>query len=372
MKRIQTEQILHDLEKKMVFIVGPRQVGKTWLSREIMKKFEYPVYLNYDNLEDRKIIKATSWLPQTDLVVLDEIHKMVGWKNHLKGIYDNKPEYLKILVTGSARLDTFRQAGDSLAGRYFIHNLLPFSYKEALLDKKFTLDHLIERGGFPEALLAETNDEAKRWRKLYTDSLIREDILDFKNIHDLRSIQLLLKLLRSRVASPISISNLAQELGKSPHTIKKYIEILEALFIIFRVTPHSKNIARSLLKEPKIYFSDNGMVEGDAGILLENFIAGSLLKHVSYLQNEKGIDAQLHYLRTKDGKEVDFCIVEDEIPTLMLEVKNGDSNISKQLIFFHERYNIPGKQIVKNLRKEYMVDNLIIEKAENFLKKLGL
>lgn len=372
MLRTQTEQILRDLVKKMVFIVGPRQVGKTWLSSEIMKKFEHPLYLNYDNLEDRKIIKAASWLPTTDLVVMDEIHKMDNWKSYIKGIYDNKPEELKILVTGSARLDTFRQAGDSLAGRYFIHHLLPFSYKEALQDKKFTLDHLIERGGFPEPLLAETIEEAKRWRKLYTDSLIREDILDFENIQDLRSIQLLLKLLRSRVASPLSISNLAQELGKSPHTVKKYIEILEALFIIFRVTPYSKNIARSLLKEPKIYFYDNGLVEGDAGILLENFIAVSLLKHVSYLQNAKGIDARLHYLRTKEKREVDFCLVEDEIPTLMLEVKNGDSNISKQLIYFNERYNIPGKQIVKNLRKEFMLNGLIIEKAENFLKELSI
>ena len=106
--------------------------------------------------------------------------------------------------------------------------------------------------------------------------------------------------------------------------------------------------------------------------MLENFIACSLLKHVFFLQNEKGIDARLHYLRTKEKREVDFCLVEDERPTLMLEVKNGDSTLSKQLLYFKERYNIPGKQIVKNLRKEYMVNDLIVQKAENFLKSLSI
>ena len=128
--RFQQEKIHSDLQKKMVFIVGPRQVGKTWLAKKIAEKYNNAVYLNYDSIDDKKIIREKTWLPNTEIIVLDELHKMKGWKNYLKGLYDTKPENLKILVTGSARMETFRKSGDSLAGRFFVHHLLPFSLSE--------------------------------------------------------------------------------------------------------------------------------------------------------------------------------------------------------------------------------------------------
>ncbi len=130
MERAQASYILKDLKKKMVFLIGPRQVGKTWLAKRISEEYEKPMYLNYDRLEDRKLIKDEAWPETADLLIFDEIHKMPEWKNYVKGIYDTKPQTLHLLVTGSARLDTFRQAGDSLAGRFFRHRLFPLSYKE--------------------------------------------------------------------------------------------------------------------------------------------------------------------------------------------------------------------------------------------------
>ena len=127
MDRAQAKFILRDLERKIVFIVGPRQVGKTWLARSMESYFKRPLYLNYDSVSDREIVEAEAWREATDLLILDELYKMPYWKNYLKGLYDTKPSHLRVLVTGSARLDVFRQSGDSLAGRFFCHHLLPFS-----------------------------------------------------------------------------------------------------------------------------------------------------------------------------------------------------------------------------------------------------
>ncbi|MCF7793882.1 MAG: ATP-binding protein [Candidatus Cloacimonetes bacterium] len=372
MKRIQKEFMKNDLKKKMVFLVGPRQVGKTWLAKEISKDYEHPLYMNYDSIKDREIIREESWRPNVDLLIFDEIHKMPGWKNYLKGIYDNKPEDLHILVTGSARLDSFRQSGDSLTGRFFIHHLLPFSYQESLTDQKFSLDFLIGRGGFPEPLLAEDMEEVERWRTLYIDSLIREDILDFENIQKLKTMKTLITLLQNRVGAPLSYLSLAQDLDKSPHTIKKYIQILESLYIIFLITPYSRNIARSLKKEPKLYFFDTGMVIGDEGVIFENYLAVSLLKHCQHLLDTRGINARLQYIRTKEKKEVDFCLVEDDVPILLLEAKTSDESISNSLWYFHDKYKIPAAQVVRYLKKERLKNKIAIRKAESYLSELSI
>lgn len=370
MQRVQKQLILQDLKKKMVFLVGPRQVGKTWLAKEIANGYKNPLYLNYDHPDDNKIIQQRAWLDDVDLLIFDELHKMSDWKNYLKGVFDTR-EKQHILVTGSARLQTFRQTGDSLAGRYFSHRLLPFSPSELFRTKiPVNFELLLKRGGFPEALLAETDVEADRWRKQYSDSLIRTDILDFERVHDLRSIQLLLEMLRRRVGSPISYKSLAEDLQISPNTVKKYILIFEALFIVFRVTPFSRNIARSLLKEPKIYFYDQGMVLGDKGAALENLVAVSLFKHILEREDSTGKSLSLNYLRTKEGKEVDFCIVEEETVEMMLEVKATNRQPDKNLCYFRERYPFPAVQIVGRLKREYKAGDIEIRGAEKFLQKL--
>jgi len=373
MYRKQIEPIIKDLKKKIVFIVGPRQVGKTWLAKEIGKRFKNAVYLNYDRSEDRDIIKKEAWIETTDLLILDELHKMPGWKNYLKGIFDTKPGNLKILVTGSARLDIFRQSGDSLAGRFFAHRLLPFSVAE-LGDKKIcrNIDRFILRGGFPEPFLAKNDTDAKRWRNQYIDGLVRTDILDFEKIHDFRTIQMIFELLRRRTGSPVSFASIARDVGASTTTVIKYIQILEALYIVFRVTPYSRNIARAVLKEPKIYFFDNGLVEGDEGMRFENFAALSLLKHVLAKADYKGDNFELKYLRTKDGREIDFCITEDNRIIEAIEVKNRDSSISSNLAYFCRKYKLKGTQLVKELKREKTFGSVSVRRAHPYLRSLIL
>lgn len=374
MKRMQKQQIIKDLVKKMVFLVGPRQVGKTWLSKEIAKEYPDSFYLSYDRLEDRGIIIREEWPENTDLLILDELHKMKNWKSYLKGVYDTKNDHLKILVTSSARLDVFRRSGDSLAGRFFVHHLLPLSLSEIRqVSGELDLDRLIKRSGFPEPYLAARDIEAERWRLQYVDGLIREDVFNFDNIDNYRSIRALFELLRHKVASPISYNSLAGDIGIAPATVKKYISILESLYIIFVVRPYSKKISRSILKQPKIYFYDNALVKGDDGVKLENFVALSLLKSVVAENDYLAKSKKLNYISTKDGREVDFAISDEEggIDNL-IEVKRADANISANLIYFSNKYNLAGVQLIKELKRERQVDNLRVVRVEGYLKDLYL
>jgi uncharacterized protein len=372
MERPQLALIEQDLQKKMVFLTGPRQVGKTYLALRLLKNCVRGVYLNYDNPDDRGIISKAAWLPTTDMLVLDELHKMPGWKNYLKGIFDTKAPQLRILVTGSARLETWRSAGDSLAGRYFHHRLNPLSIAELADGNEDTLQALLLRGGFPEPYLAENDRDADRWRMQYVDGLIRGDILDFERIHYLRAVQLTLELLRRRVGSPISLTSLAGDVACAPNTIKKYLEILEALYIVFRVTPYHDNIARSLLKEPKVYFYDTGMVKGDDGIRFENLMAVHLLKHLQAIEDYQGKRASLHYLRTKEGKEVDFALAVEDQPLTMIEAKLTDNVPSSSLRYFQKKYNLPAILVLRHLRQECVSDDIVVRRALDYLLELCL
>lgn len=370
MKRIQEKQIFKDIEKKMVFITGPRQVGKTWLSKQIMEKFENKLYLNYDNLEHRQIINSQTWNKNTNLLVLDEIHKMHEWKNYLKGIYDTKNSDLRIIVTGSARLEYFSKSGDSLAGRYFLHRLLPFSFKELKHNHPdANIDLLIDRSGFPEPLLSN-EIEARRWRNQYIESLIRYDILDLDKVAHIKNMELVFELLRTKIGSPLSFQSISEDVNVSPATIKRYINILEMLYIIFSVVPYSKNIARSLHKAPKYYFFDNALVKGDKGVKIENLTAVHLLKHCFAITDTEGIKTELMYLRTKEAKEVDFCIIENNNIKQLIEVKQTQKHLSPNLKYFSKKYNIPAVQIVKDLEIERTIEDIDIIKIESYFDNL--
>ena len=370
-KRKVIESVLSDLEKKIVFIVGPRQVGKTWLAKEIMKLYKNPLYLNYDNSEHREVIKNYSWLPDVDLLIFDEIHKMPKWKTHLKGIFDTKKESIHILVTGSARMDAFRKAGDSLAGRFFVHHLLPFTLAELeSVSTEISLDTLLERSGFPQPLLADDLNIANRWRMAYTDSLIRQDVLDFEEIDKVNTLRLIYDLLKTKVGSPISYSAIARDVGISSITVKKYIAILEALYIVFIIKPYTHKITRSILKEPKIYFFDYGVIS-DKGARFENLVALALYKHTVTKTDKTGKKYNLGFLKTKENKEVDFAVYNEEnIVDQIVEVKLSDNKVSDTLVYFSQKYKLKGVQVVKNLRLEQVINGIEIREAEKYLKEL--
>ncbi|MCO6472317.1 MAG: ATP-binding protein [Melioribacteraceae bacterium] len=365
----------------MVFITGPRQVGKTYLSKQIMTQYDKPQYLNYDNFTDRKIIIEQTWIQNSDLLIFDEIHKMKDWKNYLKGVFDTKYKNQSILVTGSARLNTFRQTGNSLAGRYFHHRLNPLSVRELIgsVEPYEAVNLLNEFGGFPEPLLQslqlskeEALAESTRWKNQYYTDLIREDIFEFSRITELNVMKTLLEILRTKVGSPLSFNSIAQDLQVSPNTIKKYVNILDSLYIIFQVRPFHKNIARAILKEPKIYFYDSSYVKANEGVVFENTVAVSLLKHTQFLQDSFGKNSYLHYLRTKDNKEIDFVLSENETPQKFIEVKLSDKQITPSLKYFSTRYpDVESIQLVHNLKQEEERDSIKLLNASRWLTELS-
>ena len=299
---------------------------------------------------------------------------MTNWKNYLKGVFDTRQQGQAILVTGSSRMETFRQTGASLAGRYFHYRLYPFSVKEIASpdSENERLEKLNLLGGFPEPLFSDSEQEASRWRNQYATDLIREDILDFSQIHEVRAMKLLLELLRSRVGSSLSYKSLSEDLQVSQNTVRKYVSILESLYIVFLITPYHRNIARSILKEPKLYFYDTGMVIGDAGKRLENTCAVSLLKHVHFLHDSQGKHANLHYIRTKEGKEVDFVLTEDDELRIIIEVKMSDESPSKMLQFIYERFpKTKPIQLVANLRQPKRDGAIQIVNAAQWLSLLA-
>jgi predicted AAA+ superfamily ATPase len=376
MIRIQKGQVARDLEKKMVFMTGPRQVGKTTLARSFKDIWPTLEYLNWDSDKDRPIMFRQEWNRQAPLVILDEVHKMKNWKSRIKGVYDTEKIPPRILVTGSARLDRYRRGGDSLAGRYFLHRLYPFSVRELISQEKnpnYLLDQLIRWGGFPEPFFAQSEDDAQRWRKGHLERILREDVRDLESIRDIAALQLLVELLRDRAGSRISYASLARDIQVSPHTIKHWIQILESMYILFRVTPYHRNLARALLKEPKLYFFDNGSVRGDSGAKLENVVAVSLLKWLHYLEDTKGVEVQLHYLRDKEQREVDFAIVLNGKLHSLIEVKTSDQELSNSLHYYTKLLKPQqAVQLVQKAQRQRTVHGIQIIPAADWLANLDI
>jgi predicted AAA+ superfamily ATPase len=376
MKRYIDEQVGRDLQRKMVFLTGPRQVGKTTLARQLIDQYQGQ-YLNYDVAFDQSLIVNHRWNPRTPLLVLDEIHKMPHWKSWLKGVFDSKPKDQMLLVTGSARLDTFRQSGESLAGRFLGLRLHTISVHEWCTHSGATPDaaltHLLERGGFPEPCLGDSAIEAERWRRQYFDGLVRHDVLEFSRIHEINAIRLLAQLLRTRVGSPLSLASISRDLAVSPTTLKKYLDILEALHIVFLVRPWSHNVARSVLQTPKVYFYDTGLVEGDSGIRFENLVATALLKYSHWQNDVMGQETQLHYLRTRDGTEVDFALSNASGLTHLVECKWADPKPHRALVrFAHEHPKAEAVQLVRELPHSFSLGTLQIANAAQWLHGLGV
>ncbi len=353
MKRYLDERVHQDLQKKMVVLTGPRQVGKTTLSRQLVGELTGAQYLNYDVAAHRAVMLAQSWRQSAPLLVLDEIHKMRDWKAWLKGVADGRAPEQQLLVTGSARMDTFRQSGESLAGRYFRLRLHPLSVREwaeqMQVSPHAALTHLLERGGFPEPALAASHDEAQRWRNDYFAGLVREDVLEFSRLQEVNAMRLFAEMLRSRVGSPLSLASIARDLNLSPVTLGKYLDILEALFIVFVVRPWHRNIARATLQAPKVYFYDTGLVQGDDGVRFENLVACHLLKNVQWQQDTRGLPVDLHYIRTKDEAEVDFCLSQGDTLTHLVECKLSEAKPHRALARFAEQW--PQAQAVQLLRE---------------------
>jgi uncharacterized protein len=341
--------IQRDLDERIVLVTGPRQAGKTTLSRSL--GFDYD-YFNYDAPADRLRLAERSWDRSKPLVIFDELHKLRAWKAWLKGIYDTEGVRPRLLVTGSARLDAHRRVGDSLAGRYFRHRLHPFDIAEVRgqLSPEDALGRMLRLGGFPEPFLRGEERFYKRWRQTHTDIIIRHDLVELETVKDIRAIETLVELLRHRVGSPVSSASLGRDLERDAKTIKRWLTLLESLYIVFPLSPWHRNIARSLLKEPKYYFYDTGAVLSGDGARFENLVACALLKALHRIEDVDGDRTALHYLRTKDGLEIDFLATIEGGSPALIEVKWSDPEPSRAFAVFDRAFDGAKRlQLVRSL-----------------------
>jgi predicted AAA+ superfamily ATPase len=361
-------QIKTDLPKKMVLVGGPRQVGKTTASKTLLTVPE--AYLNWDNAEDRERILKRE-LPDTSLLVFDELHKYRVWRNYLKGLYDKKKDTQHILVTGSARLDYYRFSGDSLQGRYHYLRMHPLSFAELKLSTEEELLHLLTLGGFPEPYFSGSQIEAKRWSREYRARLIQEDLIALERIHDLGKMEQLMLRLPDLVGSPLSINSIREDLQASHKAVSHWIEILERLYAIFRISPFGTSKIRAVKKAQKHYHFDWTLIE-EQSLRFENLVACALLKYVHFQQDTLGENLDLHYFRDIDGREVDFVVTDGKKPISLIECKWNDSPISPALKYLKERCpEAEAWQISAVGKKDYRGDlDIRVCPANHFLKTL--
>jgi hypothetical protein len=397
---------------RMSFICGPRQIGKTTLVQNHLRKVnQIQHYHNWDSIYLKQkfannplffletlirpippgnlvIEKERQWL------VFDEIHKYTKWKNLLKGYYDDLKHALRFIISGSARLDYFRASGDSLVGRYFLSKMYPL-HPNDMIGKSicftdmwhpnanyFNLEvpskefqeactQLLNLTGFPEPVSNGTQNFYRRWQKDHISLITQEDLRDLSKINNISKLQILVYLLPERVASTLSLNKIRQTLECSHQTVQNWLNALKLVYILFEIPPYSKKISRSILKDKKYYFWDWGLVE-DSEKRFENFIAVQLSRAIS-AWNEWGLGAYaLFFVRTKDGKEVDFLITEKDSPLILIECKKSDTTFSKHLTYFKDRLGVKfAVQLLEKSRiiKQVAPDSYVIS-AGCFLQML--
>jgi len=378
MERYIQKSLIKDLNRKPVLLSGPRQCGKTVLSKQL--QLQNYQYLNFDVIMDRKIILKMNWHRDKELIIFDELHKMKKWKTWLKGIFDSNTPKQKFLVTGSAKLNTFKKVGDSLAGRYFNYRLYPLDLYEIMrlyenpinqkplrnllnnsslssrlqLCKEFQ-ERLLSVSGFPEPFLEKESGFYVRWQQTHLDIILKQDLLDTENIKSIKQIEILATLLTERVGSLLSYNSLREDLHTDDKSIKRWVDILENAYVIFRIYPFSnKKMVTSIKKAPKVYFFDYGRVD-DLALRVENLVAFSLLKQIHYQLDVKGIIYDLHYVRNKQKKEIDFLVTKNKKPHLLIEVKLSNSIVSENFVYFEKYFpNIKKIQVVRELDRGYL------------------
>ena len=344
-------QVKRDLARKMVFVAGPRQVGKTTLARSLPGSARG--YLNWDVPEHRERILHGE-LPPASLWIFDEIHKFRRWRGFLKGLYDSRVKGQRILVTGSARLDLYRHGGDSLQGRYHLLRLHPLSLREVGEGSPEAFRQLLELGGFPEPFFGGSEREARRWSREYRTRLIREDVASLERVQDLGALEMLAMRLPELVGSPLSLNALREDLEVSHKTVASWVAVLERLYAVFRLPPFGAPRLRAVRKEQKHYQFDWSLVPDDAR-RFENLVASHLLKWVHHQQDVEGRDLELRYFRDTDAREVDFVVVERRAPVMMVEAKWGDQNVDGGLRYLKTKFPAaPAWQVSAVGRKDFV------------------
>lgn len=313
-----------------VGIIGPRQIGKTTLAKQIKEKHSNSVYLDLELPSDfQKLNQAELFLDElrNKLVIIDEIHHRPELFPILRGLIDKQRKPGRFLILGSASPDLIRKSSESLAGRIIYHELTSILNPELNSPTKQT-DLLWVRGGFPESFLAANEEMSLKWRNAFIQSLLERDIPGFGiKIHatQLKRFWMMLSHIHGTIWNA---SRLAASLGISPPTAKTYLDLLQDTFLIHQLQPYFTNMKKRLIKSPKIYVRDSGLLHSmlslknkeellghpSAGFSWEGFVVEQIS---GYLSEKFG----KYFYRTSAGAEVDLVITRGNKVVLCIEIK---------------------------------------------------
>jgi len=397
----------HFPHRRIAFVVGPRQVGKTTLARALLiKRKSKDLYRSWDDLQwRREFVSAPysfldAYRPKREgvrpLVVLDEIHKYPRWKTYVKGFWDTRRDRMDLLVTGSGRLDVFQRGGDSLLGRYHQYRLHPLSVREVLDPRcpsleespessmanllklagpaprsaRKVLGDLLRWGGFPEPFLEKGERQHRLWLRERRTLIVREDLRDLTRIRMLSHVEELIELLVGRAGGVLSYNALHEDLQVAVESVRQWTEYLQRLYFLYLIRPFAGSIARSLRKEPKLYLWDWSEVAED-GARFENLVASHLLKWCHFTQDWGLPPLELHYVRDKEKREVDFLLTRNKRPWVLIEAKLSDKKPTPAMKYFADRLKVDHRlQIVLECERPGMAGDIHVIDAANFLRVL--
>jgi hypothetical protein len=373
-KRYIKKSVEEDLKTKMVFVGGPRQVGKTTFALTFLSdpSEKHPAYLNWDDVLVRSALLKGELPSKEKCIIFDEIHKFARWRNLVKGFYDTRKSEVSFIITGSARLDFYRKGGDSLQGRYHYYRLHPFSLMELNTDPTLgDFEGLLRFGGFPEPCLRAEERFWRRWQRERIHRVIYEDIRDLENIKEISLLELLAEELRNRIGSPLSVKKLKELLQVAHETVERWLGVFERMYYCFRISPYGPPKVRAVKKEQKLYLWDWSMVPG-SGPRFENFIASQLLKYCHFMEDTEGFRMDLRFLRDTDKREIDFVVLKEGLPLFAVECKTGERNVNPSLLYFMERVRIPKYYQVHEGYKDYEKNGIRVLPVHTFCKELLL
>jgi predicted AAA+ superfamily ATPase len=313
----------------VVGLTGPRQSGKSTLLRHMLPNYAYVTFddpMHVASFTEDAVGFLKHYHKQ---VIFDEVQRVPEIFHHIKMLVDqDRDHYGNFVLTGSSQFQFLHKATESLAGRMGLMSLLPFQYKEMPAD---LTNESIYLGAYPE-LVNRNYEEASFWYASYIETYLNKDVRTLSNIGDIRDFSRFLQLLAAQVAQTLDMSHYARDIGVSVPTIKRWLSILEASYIIFFVSPYYENFGKRIVKSPKIYFYDTGIVSFLTGIstfqqynngplagsLFENYIVSEICKkelHTASLAN-------LYFLKTQDGAEIDL-IVDYKSSKEFIEIKKS-------------------------------------------------
>ncbi|HPN32673.1 MAG TPA: ATP-binding protein [bacterium] len=318
----------------IIGITGPRQSGKTTLVKHLFPKYKYISLENPDNrdfaINDPKNFLAT----YNNKIIFDEIQRVPELFSYIQEVIDTDNFSGRYILTGSNNFLLMEQISQTLAGRIILFNLLPFSYSE-LSNSKFknlNIDDIIYHGLYPRCY--DTNISTELFFQTYINTYIERDVRQLKNISNLLLFQKFIKLCAARIGKELNQTSLGNEIGVDHKTVNAWFSILEASYILYKLPPYYKNINKRLIKSPKIYFYDTGLVCSLLGLktiehlkthylygeLFENFVINELTKY--YLHS--GFNSELFFLKDKTGHEID-CVIDSPNSFIAIEIKSGST-----------------------------------------------